>query len=69
MAASTPSQQEHLLLRPREAAQHLSISERQLWAHTSPPGDIPAVRVGASVRYPLAALEAFIQRQQEGGAR
>ena len=44
-----------LLLRPSEAAESLGISERSLWSLTED-GTIPAVRLGRSVRYDLAAL-------------
>ncbi len=68
MTTPTLCPQELRLVKSREAAQRLCISERQLWAHTEPRGDIPAVRIGAAVRYSLAALEAYVQRrQQEGG--
>lgn len=50
---------ERLLLPPREAAGVLSISERSLWTLTKS-GEIPSVRIGRSVRYSVAALEAWI---------
>jgi hypothetical protein len=52
-----------LLLKPREAAAVLSISERQLWQHTSPRGPIPATRIGNCVRYSLHALEDYVSQQ------
>ena len=64
MAKTGTVQHEQLLLRPREAARSLSISERQLWQHTQPRGPIPVVRVGKSVRYSVAALEAFCAGEQ-----
>jgi len=57
-----------LLLKPREAAQRLSVSDRQLWARTKPRGDIPCVRIGGCVRYDPLALAAWIAQQQDGGA-
>ena len=64
------SDEQKLLLKPREAAARLSISERQLWANTRPRGSIPVTRIGNCVRYSPAALQAYIdgQREWEGGA-
>ncbi|HIE95672.1 MAG TPA: DNA-binding protein [Planctomycetes bacterium] len=53
-----------LLLKPREAAERLSISERSLWANTTPRGPIPCIRIGGSVRYGTVALQAYIDSQQ-----
>jgi excisionase family DNA binding protein len=55
-----------LLLSPREAAAALSISERTLWALTKA-GRIRAVRIGRSVRYHVADLEAYIATLKDGG--
>ena len=52
-----------LLLRPAEAAKSLGISERQLWEHTAPRGPIPAVRIGANVRYSPSQLADWIAAQ------
>jgi excisionase family DNA binding protein len=53
------------LLRAKEAAQFLAISERSLWALTQA-GDIQSTRIGRSVRYAPAALADFIERQSTG---
>jgi hypothetical protein len=53
-----------LLLKPREAAAILSISERQLWQYTSPRGPITATRIGNCVRYSRDALQAYIREQE-----
>jgi excisionase family DNA binding protein len=53
------------LLRPREAAQWLKISERSLWSLTQR-GELPAVRIGRSVRYDLADLVAFVETRKCG---
>lgn len=59
-----------LLLRPREAAKMLAVSERTLWALTAPRGPIPAAKIFRAVRYRLADLEAFAaQAAQENGRR
>jgi excisionase family DNA binding protein len=55
------------LLRPREAAAVLSVSERTLWSLTWPRGPIRPVRVGRAVRYSVADLQRWIDAQQ--GAR
>ena len=48
------------LLRPREAAQWLRISERNLWTITQR-GELSVVRFGRSVRYALSDLIAFAE--------
>jgi len=62
---TNPNLPPQLLLTPREAARSLRISERSLWAMTSPRGPVPSVRLGRSVRYPAAALYQWIAEQQE----
>jgi excisionase family DNA binding protein len=57
-----------LLLTSREAAAALAISEKKLWSITAPRGELPAVRIGRSVRYSLTALQAWIEDQQIGVA-
>lgn len=57
---------EPLLLKPRDAAKVLSISERQLWQHSEPRGPIPVVRIGNCVRYNVASLQEWA-KAQEGG--
>ena len=56
-----------LLLSPKEAAQALAISERTLW-QMGKDGVIASIRVGRSVRYPVAALERWIEEQVEKSA-
>ncbi len=51
------------LLRPREAAAWLKISERSLWSLTHQ-GQLKAVRIGRSVRYDIADLVAFIEARK-----
>ncbi len=51
------------LLRPREAAAWLKISERSLWAMTQR-GDMRAIRFGRSVRYDVADLQAFVDARK-----
>lgn len=53
----------YLLLRAREAAKALAISQRTLWTLTHH-GDIPCVRVGRSIRYDVRDLQAWIDGQK-----
>jgi predicted DNA-binding transcriptional regulator AlpA len=59
-----------LLLRAREAAKALGVSERTLWSRTKPRGPIPSVRLGSAVCYSVAALQEWIdaevQKQNRG---
>jgi predicted enzyme related to lactoylglutathione lyase len=45
----------------------LSICERSLWTLTAPRGPIPVVRLGRSIRYRVADLDAYLQRAAQGG--
>lgn len=58
--------QPDLLLRPRDAARALAISERTLWELTRR-GSIPCVRVGRAVRYSPLDLKAWIEAQKRPG--
>jgi excisionase family DNA binding protein len=55
--------QANLLLRPRDAALALAISERTLWELTRR-RVIPSVRIGRAVRYSPSDLQAWIDRQK-----
>jgi len=52
---------EKMLLKPREAAQTLSISERKLWSLMNS-GMIPVVRCGSSTRYAPDDLRQWIKK-------
>jgi excisionase family DNA binding protein len=54
------SSETKLLLRPREAAQALAISERTLWELTDK-GEIRCFRHDRTVRYSLAELQKYIE--------
>ena len=56
-----------LLLTPQQAADDLAISPRKLWTMTAS-GEIPCVRIGRCVRYPLGDLRRWID-DQKGGTR
>ena len=48
-----------LLIKPKEAALALAISERSLWQLTKD-GSLPCVRIGRTVRYDLRDLETWV---------
>lgn len=54
-----------LLLTGRETAAALAISERKLWAMTAS-RDIPHIRLGRCVRYPVADLQRWIDDRKDG---
>ena len=67
MQGSTPTKPA-LLLTPQQAAEALAISPRKLWDMTAS-GEIPHIRLGRSVRYPLDDLQCWIDGQKKGGDR
>ena len=54
-----------LLLTIQEAAEALGISERKLWGMTDS-REIPHVRLGRCLRYPVRELEQWINEPMEG---
>ena len=56
-----------LLLRPKEAADALGIGRSKCYALIAS-GELPSVRVGASIRVPLAMLEKWIANRASAGA-
>ena len=60
---STPT----LLLTPQQAAEALGISPRKLWS-MSAANEVPHVRFGRSVRYPVASLQKMIADMTQGGS-
>ena len=63
------SQKLALLLSAREAAEALAISPRKLWGMTAS-GEIPHIRLGRCVRYPVDDLQEWIKsRKKEGGSQ
>ena len=71
-AITTPAAAEttppRLALRPPEAAKALGISDRFLWEKTNC-GEIPHVRLGKAIRYPVGVLEKWLADQAKGGKR
>lgn len=55
-----------LLMTPKQAAQTLSLSPRKLWSLTAS-GEIPHLKIGRSVRYPVKDLSEWIEAQRKGG--
>ena len=51
-----------LALRPKEAARALGIGERLLWSKTTS-GEIPHLRIGKAVVYPVAALQEWLLQE------
>ena len=56
-----------LLLNIQEAAEALGISQRKLWGMTDS-REIPHVRLGRCLRYPVRELEQWIDENKKGGA-
>ena len=57
-----------LALRPRDAARALGVSERTLWTWTER-GDVPHVRLGKAVLYPIHLLQEWLAKQAQADAR
>ncbi len=55
---------ERLLYTPREAAAALGVCEKTLYTLTKS-GQLPAVRIGRSVRYAVEDLQAFVERAKK----
>ena len=52
-----------ILLKPAEAAETLGIGRTRIYDMLAS-GDLPAIRIGRSIRIPVAALQQWIERQQ-----
>ncbi len=55
-----------LAMRPREAAEALGIGERLLWSLTNR-GEIPHLRLGKAILYPIETLQAWLDHQAAKG--
>jgi len=60
-----PSAPQRLALRPREAAEAIGISARTLWSLTKR-GEVPHMRIGKSVVYPVDALRDWLLEKSRG---
>jgi excisionase family DNA binding protein len=54
------------VIRVTEAARRLDISRSKAYALVKQ-GQLPSIKVGATVRVPVAALEQWLQQQTVGG--
>ena len=57
---------DRLALRPREAARLLGIGQRLLWSKTNA-GEIPHLRIGRCVVYPIDQLRSWLAGQAAKG--
>lgn len=57
---------ERLLLSAKESSRALAISPRKLWGMTAS-GEIPHIRLGRCVRYPIDDIQHWIDEQKRGG--
>ena len=53
-----------LVLSPREAAKAFSVREKTLYTRTKK-YNIPVIRLGRAVRYPVDGLKAWIEKQSQ----
>lgn len=58
---------ERLLLRPAEAAELIGVSRARAYELIAQ-GEIPSIKLGASIRVPMRALHAWIDQQLEKAA-
>jgi excisionase family DNA binding protein len=63
LTAITPAP---VALRPAEAAKALAISTRLLWSLTNA-GQIPCVRLGRRILYPVGLLQQFLVAAAKAG--
>jgi len=59
-----PVKDEPLAINYRDAARRLSVCERTVWGLVRD-GHLQAVRIGRSVRIPVAELERFVAGRQD----
>ena len=57
-----------LALRPKDAAKALGIGPRLLWSMTNR-GEIPHIKLGKAVLYPVAVLERWLADRAVKGAQ
>jgi excisionase family DNA binding protein len=55
---------DRILLRPIEAAEAIGIGRSKVYELLAS-GELPSIRIGGSVRVPVDALRAWIERQLE----
>ena len=54
-----------ILLTPQQAAESLAISQRKLLSLTAS-GEVPHVRLGRCLRYPVDDLQRWIEQKKKG---
>lgn len=59
---------EILLMTPAQLARAWEISSRKLWSLTAS-GEIPHIRIGRCVRYPVDDLQRWIDEQKQAATR
>lgn len=57
---------DRILLKPLEAADMLGIGRSRVYDMLAA-GELPSVRIGRSIRIPVAALQKWVERKQDGG--
>jgi hypothetical protein len=55
-----------LLMTPDKTRRALAISPRKLWSLTAS-GEIPHIRIGRCLRYPVDDLQRWIDERKKGG--
>ena len=66
--AAEPGREDRLTVNRREAAEMLGISERLLWTLTNA-GEVPHLRLGSRVLYPVEALKQWVEERTNGSGR
>lgn len=67
-AADDENTTPRLALRPKDATKALGIGPRLLWSMTNR-GEIPHVRIGRAVVYPLDELRRWLAEKAKNGGR
>jgi excisionase family DNA binding protein len=63
MTTTFGNTEERGLLRVEDAARYLSLGRSKTYELLQPNGPLPVVRIGRSVRVPLAALRKWVEEQ------
>lgn len=66
MPEQPPQAGSPLLVDAKQAATLLAIGERTLWSLTRA-GDVPHVRIGRRILYPMDDLKTWVRAQTKGG--
>jgi len=64
MEPTATTNEPKLLLSVVETARALNLSRKKLWQITAPRGDLPCIKVGTRVLYPVGDIVAWIERQK-----